>query len=244
MRKPPLKVFNSRIVGVSREKLDPSSTNLHTDFTSYYSMSGHEKAQRLGVFEVVKASAGYLRMGIYEEIPLKPGDLIAVSLDSINHWDLLDGETCAVLNWESVMGILHPTRLLMNSHPLTFECVRDYALLSEDPEAMRRAVLRDKGSSGLVLDGVALKDGIKGDTEKQNRFPILYSRLLSKGPGIRYPSVHDEGITFDVVRNTCDADIGSLVTYVSTFAAARFTWFGEPRALVNFRNLEMQVDES
>lgn len=253
----PTRMLGSRILAVSREDLDPSSTgSVLTDFVSY-ALKGRE--HRLGVFEVKRVGPGKIVLGLQEQIDVKEGDLVLLNLRDCDNWITFEGKKFAQFEYFNVMATLSETEASkarrankpafvekslehLYKAQYTIQPLQNFVLLERDDEAMTKhtlsPVLRQMGT---VLDDVVLTDGYISDDEKSNKFPQLYMRVVSKGPGkknVRFNA--DLGVP-EVYSEDCDVEAGAVVMVGSTHAHCRFRFYNKNYSMFRGHFIQFEV---
>lgn len=253
----PERMFGSKILARSRPDLDQQSSLLVTSFVSYQLKGA---TQRLAIFEALTAGPGKMQMGFREQVDCARGDIIVANMRDAENWITIDGKDYAMLEWANVIGRLieEPRPHWMQTADLPeslralaqtkqryrVEPVQNYVLIERNDAAMNHYVLPpNMRAKGMVLEDVVLSDGYRSDNEQRNRFPVLYGTLVRKGPGKRYPLWSEELQTAEIVHETCDADVGSVVSFVSTMAHCRFRFGGRDYSVCHARNVHMQLPQ-
>lgn len=139
---------------------------------------------------------------------------------------------------------MHTDRLINSTPAWDIETLQNYVLVEHNMREFANWVLPPTlRENKMHLDAIIGTEGLRSDNEKRNRFPVLYSKVLQKGPGKRYPRFHDTlGGAVELVDEQCEADVGSMIGYVSTMAHCEVNYYGKDYRFLHARNAYMQLD--
>lgn len=249
----PKRMFGSKIFCEIREDLDQSSSGgIITDFVDY-KLTGNNN--RMGVYKALRVGPGKVVAGYQEKVDVIDGDLLLVNVRDVDNYVLIGGKTYALLEYYNVMGKLVPRpkpafvtddmpenlKALYRKVQYDIVPLQNFVLVEQDDDLMQRYVL--KRDSTLVLEGVALSDGIRSDNERDNRFPTQYVRVVSAGPGKIIPKIDGTtGIT-EITVDYPDVEKDQIVSVVTTTAQCRFTFHGKKLGFYHARGLMFEMGE-
>jgi hypothetical protein len=240
------------ILALPRPDLDPTSKDpsVSTDHVKY---EINAKVDQVAVMHVLAKGPGRVRLGFREHIPVEVGDVVLVNLREAGHWLSLEGETLYTFTGDVPFARMYPTGKprtppLQADYlaPEDFKAAReawadawawniqdvlsDYVLLGRDPEAERQ--MRLGPTTLLHIPGNAMTDGTRSDNARDNRFPIVYRRILGVGPGKWMTRESDLGVV-DREEARCEGRPGDMMAMCKTVKAAGFTFQGAPFEVIH-----------
>lgn len=241
LRKLRYKTAGPWILALPRPDLDMSSKRIATSHVEYKITA---KNNQVAVMHVLAKGPGRVRLGYREQITVEPGDLVLVNLREAGHWITLDGETLYLFTGDVPFARVHRTTKPTDAPPpgperdawddAWFWTIRDvlsdYVLLGRDPEQER--LMRNGPETRLHIPGNAQTDGTRSDNERDNRFPIVYRRVLGVGPGKWLTRESDLGLA---EREECrsEARPGDMMAMCKSVQAASFMFQGAPFEVIH-----------
>jgi hypothetical protein len=239
------------VLALPREDLDPTSKT-RFDASAHVTYEINKKVDQVACMHVLSVGPGRIRLGYREHIPVKPGDLCLVNLREAGHWISL-GFPWGVETLYLFTGDVPFARIYRTSKPLEAprqddletdegykarrvawsdqlfwnirDVLGDYVLLGRDPNSEKE--MRHGEGTKLVVPGTALTDGSASDNQRNNRFPIVYRRVLGVGPGRMMTRESDLGIV-EREETKSEAQPGDMMAMCKTVAAAAFMFQGMP----------------
>jgi hypothetical protein len=237
------------VVAIPRGDLDPSS-RVRYDMGSHVDYRLSAKADQVAVMHVIGVGRGRVRLGYREQIPVDVGDLVLINMREAGHWQVIEG---LLTYWFT--GEIAMVRMYRTDKPLTVpigatadetrdlrtrwedelfwnvkDVLNDYVVLARDPDAER---YMQRGPETLLHIPASFQtDGTKSDDARDNRFPIVYRRVLGAGPGRTFRRESDLGLVErEETRPECQP--GDMLTYPKTIRAATFTFQGMPLEVIH-----------
>lgn len=249
------------IVAIPRPDLDPTSRT-RFDFGSHVEYRIDAKADQVAVMHVIGVGRGRVRLGYREVIPVSVGDLVLVNLREAGHWQYIEGQltywftadVAAVRMYrtdkpvtpplgDTAMGTERERRAAWDDALFwnIRDVLNDYVLLGRDPEAER--YMRLGPETLLHIPGTKQTDGTRSDNARDDRFPIVYRRVLGAGPGRALRKEGELGLVErEETRPECSP--GDMLTYAKTLKASTFTFQGSPLELIHCAStLDIQLSE-
>lgn len=234
------------VLALPREDLDMSSKSIATGHVKY---EINAKNNQIAVMHVLTTGPGRVRLGYREHIPAQPGDLCLVNLREAGHWISL-GFAWGVETLYLFTGDVPFAKVYRTSKPQEApaqgtpereiwndawfwnigEMLSDYVLLGRDPEAER--FMRMGPATRLHLTGASQTDGVRSDNSRDNRFPIVYRRVLGVGPGKWLTRESDLGVV-DREETKSEAQPGDMMAMCKSVQAASFTFQGCPLEVIH-----------
>jgi hypothetical protein len=241
------------VLALPREDLDPMS-KARFDASAHVSYAINKKVDQVAAMHVLSVGPGRVRLGYREHIPVKPGDLVLVNLREAGHWISL-GFPWGVETLYLFTGDVPFARMYRTSKPVDaprqgdsgpeddaqFKARReawsdqmfwnirnvlgDYVLLGRDPQAEKE--MRNGEGTLLHLTEASQADGVRSDNQRDNRFPIVYRRVLGVGPGRWLTRESDLGIV-EREETKSEAQPGDMMAMCRTVRAASFMFQGMP----------------
>lgn len=239
------------VVSIPRPDLDPSS-RIRFDFGAHVTYALDAKVDQVSVQHVIGVGRGRVRLGYREIMPVNVGDLVLVNLREAGHWQYIEGMLTYWWTGDVAMARMYRTTKTITppATDLMEECdarrvraewedelfwniaepLNDYVLLGRDPEA-ERYMFRGPETM-IVAPGSTMTDGHRSDSARDNRFPIVYRRVLGAGPGRAFRRESDLGL---VEREETIPEVrpGDMLTYSKTLKAATFTFQGMPLEIIH-----------
>lgn len=240
------------ILALPRSDLDPTS-KARFGFSDMAAYKLNAKSNVVAMMHVLATGPGRVRLGYREHIPVSPGDLVLVNLREAGHWITLDGQTMYLFTGDvpfaRVVRTAKPEtapqqyegesddayrerRLVWNDEWFwnITDVLSDYVLLGQDPEAERQ--MRNGPETLLHVPKMVGTDGTRSDDSRENRFPIVYRRVLGVGPGKWLTRESDLGIV-EREETKSEARPGHMLAMCKTVAAAAFTFQGAPLEVIH-----------
>jgi hypothetical protein len=240
------------ILAMPRSDLDPTS-KARFGFSDMAAYKLNAKDNVVAVMHVMAKGPGRVRLGYREHIPVEVGDLVLVNLREAGHWITLDGRDFYLFT-----GDVPFARVVRTSKPETApqqyegerddayrerrlawadewfwnisDVLSDYVLLGHDPVAARQMM---QGPETLIeRTQKHLGDGVRSDDGRENRFPIVYRRVMGVGPGKWLTRESDLGIV-EREETKSEARPGHMLAMSKTLAAAAFTFQGAPFEVIH-----------
>lgn len=235
------------VLALPRADIDPVS-KLTLDFGSEAAYTINAKVNVVAMMHVLSHGPGRVRLGWREHIPVDVGDLVLVNLREAGHWITLHGRTYYLFTGDVPFARVFRTSksadppLLMPGEPDAEYAKRrmawndewfwniqdvlsDYVLLGRDPQAEREMM---NGPDTLIhLTKQSGSDGHRSDNARDNRFPIVYRRVMGVGPGKWLTRESDLGIV-EREETKSEARPGHMMAMCKTVAAAAFHFQGCP----------------
>lgn len=230
------------VLAIPRPDLDPSSKTL---FSGHVVYDIKKKVDQMATMHVVSVGPGRVRLGYREHIPCKSGDMILVNLREAGHWIVLQGRTYYLFTGDVALCSLYrttkPTTAPEFGTPERAEwddawfwnilhVLNDYVLLGRDPEAEK--AMRNGPETRLHIPDQFQTDGTRSDGERDNRFPIVYRRVLGVGPGRWLTRESDLGIV-EREETKFEGQPGCMLAMCKTVKAASFTFQGCPLEIMH-----------
>jgi hypothetical protein len=230
------------VVAIPRPELDPSSRVQYDMGAAITYELG--KVDQVAVMHVIGVAKGRVRLGYREQIPVAVGDLVLVNLREAGHWVYIGGVLTYWFTADVAMMRMYRTdkplepprdkeaRLVWNAALFwnVKDVLNDYVLLGRDPKAER--YMRNGPETLLHIPGNAQTDGTRSDNMRDNRFPIVYRRVLGVGPGRVMRRESDLGI-IEREETKSEAQPGDMMCYAKTVRAAAFTFQGMPLEVIH-----------
>ena len=244
------------ILALPRPDLDPSS-KVPTIGTSHVTYKLNAKENQVAVMHVLTTGPGRVRLGYREHIPVSCGDLCLVNLREAGHWISLGigGGVENLYLFTADVPFAKMYRTGKPSHaPQQFvgepdaefrarrdgwndawlwniaEVLSDYVLLGRDPVAEKK--MRNGEGTRLHIPGTTQTDGVRSDDHRDNRFPIVYRRILGVGPGRWMTRESDLGVV-EREETKCEARPGDMMAMCKSVQAAGFTFQGAPLEVIH-----------
>jgi hypothetical protein len=248
------------VVALPRPELDPTSrtafhaagsTGIHGGGAVSYELG--TKVDKVAMMHVIAAGAGRVRLGFREAMPVAPGDMVIVNLREAGHWVYYEGQLFYQFTGDVAMARVYRTTKTLtppehheNEHIESYrdrrktwedelywnisDVLNDYVVLGNDPNAATE--MRNGKGSGIILPDQVLVDGTRSDNARDNRFPIVYRRVLGVGPGRCYRKESDLGFP-DYVVNRSELEPGDMMAYCKTVRAAAFRFQSMPLEIMH-----------
>lgn len=240
------------ILALPRPDIDPSS-KVRLNFGSEAKYEINAKNNVVAMMHVLAKGTGRVRLGYREHIPVEVGDLVLVNLREAGHWITLGGETYYLFTGDVPFAKVYrtdkpaeaPQQFVGESdesykatrdawHEAWFWNIRDvlsdYILLGQDDAAALRMM---QGPETLIhRTAQALGDGVRSDNQRDNRFPIVYRRVLGVGPGKWLTRESDLGLV-EREETKSEAKPGHMLAMCRTVAAASFRFQGAPLEVIH-----------
>lgn len=247
------------ILALPREDLDPSS-RMRFDASSHVEYKINAKVNQVAAMHVLSVGPGRVRLGYREHIPVKPGDLCLVNLREAGHWISLGFpwgmETLYLFTADVPFARFYRTNKPIHGpvqgeygpaesdeqfkarreawHDQLFWNIRDvlgdYVLLGRDPKA--ETAMRNGPGTLLHIPGTTQTDGVASDNMRDNRFPIIYRRVLGVGPGRSMTRESDLGIV-EREETKSEAQPGDMMAMCKSVQAAGFMFQGMPLEVIH-----------
>lgn len=234
------------VVAIPRADLDPSS-RVRWGMGNMVDYRLSAKADQVAVMHVIGVGRGRVRLGYREQIPVDVGDLVLINMREAGHWQVIEG---ILTYWFT--GEIAMVRMYRTDKPETFpafdelplkqeaykqaraawedtlfwnikDVLNDYVVLGRDPNAERYMM---RGPETLLqLSDYTQTDGTRSDDSRDNRFPIVYRRVLGAGPGRTFRRESDLGL---IEREETKPEVqpGNMLTYPRSIKAASFMFQG------------------
>jgi hypothetical protein len=234
------------IMALPRGDLDPSSKTMETSHVDY---KINAKVNQVAVMHVLSVGPGRVRMGWREHIPVVPGDLCLVNLREAGHWMSLGMsygvETVYLFTGDVPFATMYrtdkpaeapqhgtPEREAWNDALFwnIQDVLSDYVILGRDPEEERK--MRNGPKTRLHLTDQSQTDGVRSDSARDDRFPIVYRRVLGVGPGRWMTRENDLGMV-EREETKSEANPGDMMALCKTVQAAGFTFQGMPLEVIH-----------
>lgn len=226
------------VCAIPRSDIDPSS-RARFDFASMATYKLGTKEDIVALMHVIGVGKGRVRLGYREVIPVAVGDLVFVNLREAGHWQEIEGVTTYWFTAEVAMARIYRTAKPITPPPPGPErdawhdelfwnlrdVLNDYVVMGREPEAER--LMRNGPDSLIHLTDRAFTDGLQSDDARDNRFPIVYRRVLGAGPGRVMRRESDLGV-IDREETIPECVPGDMVTYSKSVRAAAFVFQGMP----------------
>jgi hypothetical protein len=233
------------ILALPREDLDPSSCSTDTSHVEY---KLNAKVDQIAVMHVLAKGRGRVRLGFREHIPVDVGDLVLVNLREAGHWITIGGHTFYLFTSDVAFARMYRTAKpktapqqkvgeadeAFKERRLAWmqdwfwnirDVLNDYVLLGRDPEAERK--MQNGPETLLHIPGHLQSDGVRSDNQRDNRFPIVYRRVLGAGPGRWLTRESDLGMV-EREETKYEGEIGGMMAMCKTVQAASFIFQGAP----------------
>lgn len=240
------------VVAIPRPDCDPSS-RVHYRMGDMADYNINAKTAQVAMLHVLAAGKGRVRLGYREQVQVAPGDLVAVNLREAGHWIYVEGILCYFFTAEVAMFRMYRTEkpeLLEGHHgheSIEAYAVRrsawqdqlfwnirdvlnDYVLLGRDPQAERE--YRNGVGTRIHIPGTSQTDGTRSDNARDNRFPVVYRRVLGVGPGRGYRREDDLGFP-EYVHSRSEASPGDMLVYSRNVRAAEMQFQGSPFEIIH-----------
>jgi hypothetical protein len=242
------------VVAIPRPDLDPAS-RVRYDMSVHTEYDIKAKTDKVAVLQVLAAGRGRVRLGWREQVPVTTGDLVLVNLREAGHWIYIRGMLCYYFTAEVAMARMYRTTKprvvdLAGATDAELRAARevwedqlfwnikdilnDYMLLGRDPKA--ETEYRNGPETRIELTQSALGDGMPSDNSRDNRFPIVYRRVLGVGPGRGFRREDDLGFP-EYVHSRSEAVPGDMLAYCRTVRAAEMTFQGSPIEFIHASSL-------
>lgn len=240
------------VVAIPRSDLDPSS-RVRWGMGDMVDYRLSAKADQVAVMHVIGVGKGRVRLGYREQIPVSVGDLVLINMREAGHWQVIEGVLTYWFTGEIAMLRMYRTDKPIEA-PVPFtgesdesykatrdawqdavfwnikDVLNDYVVLGRDPKAERRMM---RGPDSLIhMTDATMGDGTKSDDARDNRFPIVYRRVLGAGPGRTFRRESDLGLV-EREETKPEAQPGDMLTYPRTIKAATFTFQGMPLEVIH-----------
>lgn len=247
------------IVAIPRGDLDPSS-RVRWGMGDMVDYRLSAKADQVAVMHVIGVGRGRVRLGYREQIPVDVGDLVLINMREAGHWQVIEGILTYWFTGEIAMVRMYRTDKPEAFPPCLFgaeglavaetvdaykarraawedqlfwnikDVLNDYVVLGRDPNAERYMM---RGPETLLhLSEYTQTDGTRSDDSRDNRFPIVYRRVLGAGPGRVFRRESDLGL---IEREETKPEVqpGDMLTYPKTIRAATFLFQGMPLEVIH-----------
>lgn len=237
------------IVALARPELDPSS-RVHFSLGTQADYEIGTKTDRVAMMHVIAAGRGRVRLGYREQVPVQSGDMVLVNLREAGHWASVEGLTLYYFTADVAMARVYRTTKTLTP-PEGAEArlawydelywnlrdvLNDYVVLGRDPNAER--LYRVGEGKKILLTDESFADGTRSDDTRgktgrlQNRFPVVYRRVLGAGPGKAFRREDDLGFP-EYVHSRSEAEPGDMMAYCKTVRAAEFEFQGMPLEIIH-----------
>jgi hypothetical protein len=230
------------VCAIPRPDLDPSS-RVHFEFAEQtYGIDA--KTDKVAVMHVMSAGPGRVRLGYREHIPVSVGDLVLLNLREAGHFIYIEG---ILTYWFT--GDVAMARIYRTAKPRTpplgkderskwqdelywniKDVLNDYVVLGQDPNAER--LYRNGPETRVFLPDSAHIDGMRSDNARDDRFPIVYRRVLGVGPGRVFRRESELGI-IERDETKSEAQPGDMMCYSKSVRAASLMFQGMPLEIIH-----------
>lgn len=240
------------VVALPRPDFDPTSRT-RFEFGDHVSYKLGTKEDQVAVMQVLGVGDGRVRLGLREVMPVAVGDIILLNLREAGHWQYIEGILTYWFTGDVAMARIYrtdkPTEPPVRDpgesaesysarrdhwHDALFwnlrDVLNDYVLLGRDPAAEH--ILRNGPEKLIQAPDTVMADGARSDDARDNRFPIVYRRVLGAGPGRVMRSVSDLGLV-EREETKSEAQPGDMLSYVKNFKAATFVFQGMPLEVIH-----------
>jgi len=234
-----LKTQGPWVIALPRPDLHPASRT-RIDMTDMVKYTINAKINVVALMHVVAVGTGRVRLGYREIIPVEPGDLVLVNLREAGHWMNLHGTEFYCFTGDVAIARVYRTAKTITPplDPVDWDrwndelywnikdVLNDYVICGRDPVAERAMM---QGPEKLVWQSsdAGMTDGTRSDDMRDNRFPMVYRRVLGAGPGRCMRRESDLGI-IEREETISVAQPGDMICYAKSVAAADFTFQGMP----------------
>lgn len=239
------------VLALPRADIDPTSKTRLDFAQATYKINAKENV--VAMMHVLSRGPGRVRLGFREHIPVDVGDLVMVNLREAGHWITLHGRTYYLFTGDVPFARVFrtdkpaepPQREITESdeaykvrrdawHDAWFwnigDMLSDYVLLGRDPPAELKML---QGPETLIARTEASQgDGVRSDDARDNRFPIVYRRIMGVGPGKWLTRESDLGIV-EREETKCEGKPGHMMAMCKTVQAASFTFQGCPLEVIH-----------
>lgn len=233
------------ICALPRPDLDPSS-RVRYDLAAGINYDIKAKTDQVAVMHVLSVGKGRVRLGHREVIPVAEGDLVLVNLREAGHWVYVEGVCCYFFTGDVAMARMyrthkseHPPLFMENEHVESYrerrarwedelfwnirDVLNDYVILGRDPEAER--LMRNGAGTLVEIPGTAMTDGTRSDDARDNRFPVVYRRVLGAGPGRAFRRESDLGMP-EWAHSVPEVEPGDMLCFSKNVRAANLEFQG------------------
>lgn len=245
------------IVALARPELDPSSRVHFRLHDADYKIG--EKKDRVAMMQAVRVGAGRVRCGHREVPQVAPGDMVLVNLREAGHWIVLRGTAFYLFTNDVAMARVYRTDKpveppLPSGDPVLDRQARgqwqdalfwnirdvlnDYVVLARDPNAEK--LMRSGDGHRIITPDTVLSDGARSDNLRDNRFPVVYRRVLGAGPGRSYRREED-GVA-DWVHSAPEVSPGDMMALSKNVRSADFTFQGMPLEIIHANSVLVYED--
>jgi hypothetical protein len=218
------------LCAIPRPDLDPSS-RVHFEFAEQnYDIK--TKTDKVAVMHIMSVGPGRVRLGYREVMPVSVGDLVLLNLREAG----FTGDAAMARIYRTAKPLTPPLdkddrlkwqdELFWNIR----DVLNDYVILGQDPNAER--LYRNGPDTRVYLPDAAHVDGMRSDAGRDNRFPVVYRRVLGVGPGRVFRRESDLGI-IEREETKSEAQPGDMMCYSKTVRAAAFMFQGMPLEIIH-----------